>query len=469
MTSTRQPIDTTPPTMLLSPSPNSQASDEEFDFSVTEPDTACFQHLGRYQLQREIARGGMGVVLHAYDEQLHRDVAIKILRREFVDNLEYHQRFINEALLTSRLQHPSIVPIYDCGTIADGRPFFAMKLMNGQSLTHLLAAAPTEHGDRMRLLKVFEQVCQTLAYTHSRNILHLDLKPANVMVGEFGEVYVMDWGLAQIWEPVARAGPVGNRSMQQRSVTSPDEVSNPAVSGTPAYMAPEQARGNHVSARSDVFGLGALLCEILTGRPPYRGFDANRLYACAIHGRLGEALRGLDECKRDDELISLAKWCLSTKPEDRPADAGQVARGIGDYLETKLRQTESDLYRFFDLTLDLFCIASLDGYFLRVNVNFPQMLGYSEEQLVSRPFVELVHPDDLDRTQAVMSDLWVGKPVVRFRNRYRHAAGHFLWLEWTAQSILHEGTIFAVARIVSGPTDKDSIDNSTLPREDLIN
>ena len=119
---------------------------------------------------------------------------------------------------------------------------------------------------------------------------------------------------------------------------------------------------------------------------------------------------------------------------------------IGNYLEFALERAESDLYRFFDLTLDLLCIATLDGYFKRVNQNFPKVLGYSEHQLVSEPFINFVHADDVQFTENVVAGLLEGKPVVRFCNRFRHAYGHYLLLEWTAQSIPSEGSIFAIAR-----------------------
>jgi serine/threonine-protein kinase len=448
--------DSLPSTVSLS-TRDEHTEDSDLEFSISVADAACFHSIGRYQLRHELARGGMGTVLLAYDERLHREVAVKVLRTEFIENLELHQRFINESLLTSRLQHPSVIPIYDSGYLEDSRPYYVMKLMNGRSFADLLANASDTSHDWSQLLKIFEQVCLTIAYAHKQNVLHLDLKPGNVMVGDFGEIYVVDWGLGHICDfnnsDTKSDDPESQLSFEDL-LEKPSLVST--IRGTPSYMSPEQARGFYPTTRSDVFGLGALLCEILTGHPPYRSKDPHQAHIMAMKAKVDDAMRLLDECPHDEALVNLAKKCLSPNPGDRPCDASIVVRQIGEYLESKLEQAESDLTKFFDISLDLFCIASLDGYFMRVNVNFPKVLGYSEHQLISRPFLDFVHPDDVPGTLAVMSDLSHGKPVVRFRNRYRTASGEFIVLEWTAQKATKEKTIFAVARDVSSNSAVDA-------------
>ncbi|MEZ6135838.1 MAG: protein kinase [Pirellulaceae bacterium] len=414
---------------------------DERDFTLNDPSLDVFESLGRYRIDAEIARGGMGVILKAFDELLHRDVAIKLLQHQYSSDTAFCQRFVNEALLTSRLQHPCIVPIYDAGIASDERPYFVMKLITGKTLGKILDVPPQNQLDRSRLLKIFEQVCLAMCYAHNNGVLHLDLKPVNVMVGEFGEVHVMDWGLARTWPPSflhQHSGPAGTKGNSTASIV-----------GTAAYIAPEQARGEQPCPRTDVFGLGALLCEILTGRPPHRGRDYRGMYVRAMQGNLSDAIKRLDNCNSDKRLIELAKRCLSPDRKERPVDAQFVAQSVAAYLESALEQAESDLCRFFDLSLDMFCTASPDGYFLRINTNFPRVLGYSEQQLVSRPFLDFVHPDDTASTQVVMQEMAEGKPVVRFCNRYRHADGHYIELEWTAQSNRDDGTIFAVARDIS--------------------
>jgi eukaryotic-like serine/threonine-protein kinase len=421
--------------------------------------------LGRFRLEKAIARGGMGLIIEARDVELDRVVAIKLLLKQHQGKAHLHQQFTNEARITGRLQHPGIIPIYETGTSSDERPWFAMKLIRGKTLAELMTARTSPQDDLPRLLNIFEQICQTLSYTHSCGVIHLDIKPTNIMVGAFGEVHLMDWGLARTSTDLCVPGSVQNgvqdrlpcsdSTMDSPSIASHDltvEVPAGAVWGTPAYMSPEQARGHCSDVRSDVFGLGGMLCEILTGSPPYRG--ANFLDVCfkATTADLSEAYRELIDSGADGVLVRLAMKCLSPDPDARPADAGMVASELTLYLESLLQRAVSDLERFFELSLDLFCIAGLDGYFRRVNSNFTRVLGHSEKDLLLRPFMDFVHPDDRDQTLKVMSHLLRGRPVVQFQNRYRAADGTWRCFEWTAKSIPEDGIIFAVARDVTDRT-----------------
>ncbi len=443
-----------PPTVLL----EGVADRSDLEFELDSPEFTENQMVGRYRLQRELGSGGMGVVILARDELLQRDVALKLIRRRFLNQPSIHKRFVNEALLTSRLQHPCIVPIYDRGKTEDHRPFLVMKLISGQSLACVLTNIAGNQHDRSQLLQIFEKVCQSLAYSHSQRILHLDIKPSNIMIGAFGEVHVMDWGLARECKPSQKGcvAPSSEQDCGSQFAGASAEIEPCEVGGTPAHMSPEQARGEEVATSADVFGLGALLCEILTGRPPYRGKDQKRIHAYAMGGKIEDAYRGLDKCNRDVRLVEIAKQCLAPRPSDRPESVAEVAVVIKQYLQSALEQAESDICRFFDLTLDLFCIATLDGYFTRINVNFPKVLGYPEQKLISQPFLDFVHPDDLAETKEVMKDLLEGKPVVRFCNRYLHAKGHYVMLEWTAQAIPNEGNIFAVARDITNHANGSS-------------
>jgi len=315
----------------------------------------------RYQLQGEIARGGMGVVLKGRDTDLGRDLAIKVLLDSNKDKPDVIRRFVEEAQIGGQLQHPGIAPIYELGQFSDKRPFFSMKLVKGETLSELLAARKDPAAERSKFIGIFEQICQTMAYAHSRGVIHRDLKPANIMVGAFGEVQVMDWGLAKVLQ-IGGAGetsqqrPPGQSIIQTRrsgvgrdapgthgSDNSHTQVGS--VMGTPAYMPPEQALGeiDRLNERSDVFGLGAILCEILTGSPPYVGDDATQVLRLASRGRTDDARVRLDACGADDTLVTLAKECLAFEPVDRPADAGALATRLTAYFESveaKLRESE---------------------------------------------------------------------------------------------------------------------------------
>ena len=304
--------------------------------------------LARLHLFGEIARGGMGVILRGRDVALGRDLAVKVLldRHRYKPGLI--RRFVMEARIAGQLQHPGTVPVHELGALADGRPYFAMKLVKGRTLESLLKERTDPTENLPRLLGIFEQVCQTVAYAHARGIIHRDLKPANVMVGRFGEVQLMDWGLAKVL-----AGTDITQDEEETGDKAPDEardgcgeLTDPgSVLGTLSYMPPEQARGlvAEVDRRSDVFGLGAILAEILTGRPPYVGPDSISVRLQAIEGRLDDISARLDGCGADSELVRLARRCLSPDRTDRPADGGEVASAVAGYLSGVQERLQQEL------------------------------------------------------------------------------------------------------------------------------
>ena len=318
----------------------------------TTPEVATAE---RYELLGEIARGGMGAVLRARDRDLGRELAVKVLHEGRCHDASLLRRFLAEARITGQLQHPGIPPVHGLGTLPDGRPFFAMKLIKGRTLSDLLGERPGPATDLPRFLAIFEQVAQTVAYAHSRGVIHRDLKPLNVMVGAFGEVQVMDWGLAKTLEPGdGRADtPPGQPDTVVDTGRDDSDASHAgSVFGTPAYMPPEQARGevDRVDARADVFALGSMLCDVLTGRPAYHGQSPGEVHRQAELGDLAEARGRLACCGADAELVALAGRCLAPKPEDRPGDAGAVAAGVSAYLGgVRERLRSAELARVEDL------------------------------------------------------------------------------------------------------------------------
>jgi tRNA A-37 threonylcarbamoyl transferase component Bud32 len=300
----------------------------------------------RYRFETFLERGGMGEVWRGRDTLLAREVALKVLREQVFEDGGASERFHEEARHIGRLEHPSIVPVYDLGELSDGRPFFAMKLIHGQTLAELLAARATPGEDLSRWISVFDQVCTAVAFAHARDLIHRDLKPSNVMLGEFGEVLVMDWGIAKVLaarSQLALAPPApallsplvgGAVKGQGGRETLPGQVL-----GTPAFMAPEQARGelSRVGKTTDVFGLGGILCVILTGQPPYT--DARQ----SLAGDVTDAFARLDGCGADVALIELAKACLAPDPGARLSDAVEVAGRMKHYQgDVVARQAEAD-------------------------------------------------------------------------------------------------------------------------------
>jgi serine/threonine-protein kinase len=288
----------------------------------------------------------MGEVWRGFDTLLARRVALKVLRAGMFAEGGFQARFEEEARHVGRLEHPSIVPVYDLGELPDGRPFFVMKLIHGQTLAELLAARATPAEDLPRWVEVFEQVCTAVAFAHARDLIHRDLKPSNVMLGEFGEVLVMDWGIAKAMGATPQPAPVSPTPVLPsplvgEAATGPEGPNTlpGQAKGTPAFMAPEQARGeaSQVGKTSDVFGLGGILCVILTGQPPYTRVQQ------VLAGDVTEALARLDGCGADAELIGLAKACLAPAPQARPADAAEVAGRVGRYRdEVAARQAQAE-------------------------------------------------------------------------------------------------------------------------------
>ncbi len=287
-----------------------------------------------YEKYEIVGQGGMGIVYLARDVALDRDIAIKLLQPHFAADSPEAKRFVEEARITAQLQHPGIPAIHDVGTMANDRPFIAMKLIKGETLDSLLKSPDVRPAS---FIATFETIAFAVGYANSRNVIHRDLKPANIMVGAFGEVQVMDWGLAKVLgahaSPQREQGLTISTETHIRSARDSDSDSDTRFGdymGTPAYMPPEQAIGavDKIDSRSDVFGLGAILCTILTGRPPFIDVSAESTRQLAAQGKLGDAFGRLDSSGAEPEWVALAKRCLSAEPSDRPANGTEVANEV---------------------------------------------------------------------------------------------------------------------------------------------
>jgi serine/threonine protein kinase len=302
-----------------------------------------------YELLDTVGEGGMGIVYRARDLAMDREVAIKILQDKYAPDSTIAARFVEEAKITGQLQHPGIPPVYHVGTLPDGRPFLAMKLIKGQTLDHLL-----KNQKPVAYLPIFEAICHAVGYAHAHNVIHRDLKPGNIMVGAFGEVQVMDWGLAKVLTSGAASTPraaspnlvetLAPTKIRPGRDSESQATQAGSILGTPAFMAPEQAAGEieKVDQRADVFGLGAILCTMLTGQPPYEGTHVAVL-AAAVRGQTAEAFQRLDVCGAEPEVVALCKHCLSFAPADRPASGNALAQAVADLrtaAEERAKQAE---------------------------------------------------------------------------------------------------------------------------------
>lgn len=309
----------------------------------------------RFKILRPLNKGGMGVVSVALDTELDRSIALKEIRDTAADNGMYRARFLAEAEITGKLEHPGIIPIYGLGTYADGRPFYAMRLIRGNKTGSLLDAInsfyqephPASRVVEFRgLLRRFLDVCNALAYAHSKGVLHRDLKPANILLGPYGETLVVDWGLAKA---AGRADPIASTADDNERVQltlSGSELSPTAagqILGTPEYAPPEQVVGDlaNVGPWSDVYGLGAVLYCLMTGETPFsrKGVDLIELIRKIESGDFPAPRLVRADLDRPLEAI-----CLKAMAR-KPADRYESVRGLADDVERYLADEPVSVYR----------------------------------------------------------------------------------------------------------------------------
>ncbi len=293
-----------------------------------------------FEDQGLIARGGQGEVRRVVQNDLTRRVAMKLLQCDGPPDDETTARFFEEARMLGLLEHPNIPPVHEIGIDAAGRPFFTMKLVEGETLESLLRRetfSPGSEDDLIEILGVYLKVCDAVAYAHSRGILHRDLKPDNIMVGTHGQVYVMDWGLGRRFErsastppsPDAKLDPLRDEDLGRRRPRGHFEIS-----GTPDYMAPEQARGEIATFddRTDVFTLGGILYRILTGRAPYVGENSRATLLLAIGADIVDPRAVAATADLPTGLCEIAMTALQKEPSDRYASVQELRAEVDRFL-----------------------------------------------------------------------------------------------------------------------------------------
>jgi serine/threonine protein kinase len=298
----------------------------------------------KYEIGREVARGGMGAVLQARDLMIRRGVAMKVMLD--TESPDAMNRFLEEAQVTGQLEHPGIVPVYDLGVDGQGQPFYTMKFVKGVTLEAILDGlakgrpAMVQRYPLGALLTVFQKVCDALAFAHAKHVIHRDLKPANIMIGDYGEVLVMDWGLAKVLghsEPAQAAAQRSVITSARRDAGDSSRTMAGTVMGTPHYMAPEQARGEveQLDPRTDIFSLGAILYHILALQQPFTGKSIDEILAKVERGEaapIGSKLRPhLPGGRIPDSLLAVVKKALALKPEDRYQSVPELQRDIEAY------------------------------------------------------------------------------------------------------------------------------------------
>jgi PAS domain S-box-containing protein len=370
----------------------------------------------RYALRRLHATGGIGRVWRARDRQLDREVALKELRPERASDSKTAARFVREARLTGQLEHPGIVPVYELTAGADSdEPFYTMRFVRGRTLTNAIDAyhAKRQAGQAqplefVALLTAFTAVCNTIAYAHSRRVLHRDLKGDNVMLGNFGEVIVLDWGLAKLMdlpeEEAANTSRTSWNETQDAGLTIQGEII-----GTPAYMAPEQAEGrlNQIDERTDVYGLGAMLYEILTGQPPFAGSSTLDVLKKAIRDNPAPPRELWPEVPLALEEICLK--ALAKDPAERYARAEDLAQEVQRWQDVQRQRAEDALRRHTEILRSILnnmsegvLVTDETGNLLLINPAAERIIGPPQEatRAGTRRVNKFYRPDRVTRIDA---------------------------------------------------------------------
>ncbi len=287
----------------------------------------------RYTDNGRLGRGGMGEVRLCHDTRIGREVALKVIRPERATQDKARTRFFKEAKVQGQLEHPAVVPVYDLDTTEDGRPFFTMRRVGGRTLADVIRLRDEEEYSRRRLLSAFSQVCLAVEYAHERGIVHRDLKPSNIMLGDFGEVYVLDWGLAKTVTEDEQAD--GGDPISFNDLGPSSETIEGEVLGTPGYMAPEQLDGVHgnVGLHADVYALGAILFELLTFEPLHPRKSPQQAIGSTIDGADARAHARYPDRQVPPELEAICVRATQDNRADRFASVRELHQAVERFLD----------------------------------------------------------------------------------------------------------------------------------------
>lgn len=416
----------------------------------------------RITLRHLHSSGGIGEVWRAYDKVLGREVALKWLKRDQAEHLDNRARFHREAQITGQLDHPGVVPVYDYSSTEDGRRcYYTMRFLRGRTLAEVIAEFHRTRGDDgmvsgafLQLLGYFISICNTMAFAHTRGIVHRDLKGDNVIIGKFGEVIVLDWGLGKrigVDEEVGeRAGNPSWRPSESGRGGIIDTMQGERL-GTPAFMAPEQALGSidEIDERTDVYGLAAILYDILTGRPPFYGDNVIAVMDAVAREQPtppSEVVPGVPP--------ELERICLKGLAKDRAQRwqaVTELAAAVQGWVNAlaERKRTEQERENFFDLSLDLLAIIDRDGRVRQSNAAWSSQLGWSEQDRADAELLDFVAPEHRELAEAKLGELWAGAHAVELELRMLRADGVRRWIDLRARTLPDEAAIYLVGRDVT--------------------
>lgn len=442
-------------------------SEDDGSFQATVPSGSIQLH-EKVSLRGLHSTGGIGQIWRAHDEVLDRDIALKELKTDFVGARRHRERFFREAQLTGQLQHPGIVPVYDFVSSEDKtRCFYTMRFVEGRTLTkaiHAYHSSDTKRTERdtnaefIRLLNAFVDVCQTVAFAHSRNVIHRDLKGDNVILGDYGEVIVLDWGLAKQLDDAGQQTEIDEAVDVEATVTPiADEQQSASLTmhgdklGTPAYMAPEQATGqiDQIDSLTDVYGLAAILYEILTGEPPFHGQSIVEILQQVIHSPPKPPSERNQSIAPELEQICLQG--LSKLRQERQKSAAELADQVQQWIADRAerKRTELERERFFNLSLDLLAIVNADGQLTQTNPAWETLLGWTPAELEGKQVREILHPDERGQLSRNLERILSGTPLTSIEHRCLCRDGSHRWVLFNANLIAGEGVIYIVGRDIT--------------------
>jgi eukaryotic-like serine/threonine-protein kinase len=317
--------------------------------SMNDSKEAVGHGAARYRFGKQLGKGGNGLVTLVFDRDVGRGVALKTLLSGSGATPKALEQFLEEVQITGQLEHPNIVPVHELGSLTNGEIYFTMKLVEGRTFEQVIAGVRTGQPEfvqafsRNRLISLIQSVCQGVGFAHAKGVIHRDLKPSNIMLGDFGEVLVMDWGLAKVRGVPDRHSEDLMPVVTDRSKQSADQTMMGTIKGTPAYMSPEQAMGriDTLDERTDVYSIGVLLYEALSFQRPHAGTDPMAVIRAVVTKPIVPLCQVAPERNIPEELETITMKCLQKKPEERFDTAMQVNEELENFLEGTKRKKQA--------------------------------------------------------------------------------------------------------------------------------
>lgn len=414
----------------------------------------------RFRKQKIIGRGGMGEIWLAYDSLVQREVALKQLRQDKSYSPKHLARFKREVLLTAKLTHPGTVSVIDYSD-RPGDAYYVMNLVQGRTLTSMIddyhrtrIDGSADFADFITLLNAFVSVCNTIAYAHSQGVLHRDIKSENVMLGQFGETTLLDWGLAKSFDVEDSPAINSECAAQGLGVASTPFSIRTTVEGqslgTPAFMAPEQATGalEMIDARTDTYMLSGMLYEILCGCAPFDSNDVDAVIEMVIHHLPKPANERVPECPA--ALVQICNKGLSKKREDRFQTASELVDRVQSWLSGRAEREQADEFfkSCFELAFDAMGIVDFRRGLQNLNAAWRFMFGWDPEEITGRTHYEMIHPDDQVAAARALSRANRSKQPQRVIVRLLCKDGHYQRSVWNLAPYVEEASVLIIGRLL---------------------